>query len=180
MRKSRRKPKQPAADDSNATTLMPRGQTSHSEAVLSPKPRTTIPPQPPRPAEKQQPQRSGPVTRSTRLALIEKQRGRTFPKEEPRQRCSSLGASEKKRRTRKGEPLSIHGGLLAFPIKKVGLRKVVQVANQVTRHNPSNPPSGTEATEVHCTQVEKSRQEDPVSGTTQPQTSRSVCLRRPR
>ena len=116
---------------------------------------------PSRPAEQQQPQRSGPVTRSSRLAPIEKQRGRTFPKEEPRQRCSSLGAGEKKRRTRKGEPLSLHGGVLAFPTKKVGLGEVVQVANQVTLHNPSNPPSGTEATEVHCTQVEKSRQEDP-------------------
>ena len=50
---------------------------------------------------------------------------------------------------------------MAFPTKKVGLRKVVQAANQATLHNPSNPPSGTEATEVHCTQVEKSRQEDP-------------------
>ena len=158
MRKSRRKPKQPAADDSNAT---PRPQTSQSKAVISPQPRTTIPPQPPRPAEQQQPQRSGTVTRSSRLAPIEKQRGRTFPKEEPRQRCSSLGAGEKKRRRRKGEPLSIHGGLLALPTRKVGLSSVVQVANQVTLHNPSNPPSGTEATAAHHTQQGMSRQEDP-------------------
>ena len=62
---------------------------------------------------------------------------------------------------RKGEPLSIHGGLLALPTRKVGLSSVVQVANQVTLHNPSNPPSGTEATAAHHTQQGMSRQEDP-------------------
>ena len=153
MRKSRRKPKQPAADDSNAT---PRPQTSQSEAVLSPKPRTTIPPQPLRPAEQQQPQRSGPVTRSSGLAPIEKKRGRTFSREEARKRSSSLGALSKgKKTTRKTE------AQLRVPSKQeVGLEEVLQVA-PVTLQDPTNPPSGTEATAVERTQTEMSCDEDP-------------------
>ena len=121
MRKWRQEPKQPAADYSNAT---PRAQTSQSEAILSKQHRTTIAPQSTQSMSQQQPQRSGPVTRSSDLAPIEKKREQAFSREEARKRSSSLGAPSKgKKTTRKTETQ-----LLAPSTQEVGLEEVLQVA----------------------------------------------------
>ena len=144
-RRGRQPTRQPTAEDSTIT----QDQTAQSETTSMPQPQPTRSPQPAQPAEQQQPTRTGPVTRSSRLAPIEKQPGRTFSREEARKRGSSLSAPPKgRKRTRKTE-----AQLLALSTQEVGLGEALQVAS-VTLQGPTNPPSEAEATAGDRTQVE--------------------------
>ena len=144
-RRGRQPTRQPTAEDSTTT----QDQTTQSETTPTPQPQPTRSPQPAHPAEQQQPRRAGPVTRSSRLAPIEKQPGRTFSREEARKRDSSLGAPTKgRKRTHKTE-----AQLLALSTQEVGLGEALQVAS-VTLQDPTDPPSGTEVTAGDRTQVE--------------------------
>ena len=136
-RRGRQPTRQPTAEDSTTT----QDQTAQSDTTPTPQPQPTRSPQPAQPAEQQQPTRTGPVTRSSRLAPIEKQPGRTFFREEARKRGSSQGAPPKGRKRRR----KTEAQLLALSTQEVGLGEALQVA-PVTLQGPTNPPSETEAT----------------------------------